>query len=93
LYPANALGLHDMHGNVKEWCSDWFDEEYYKHSTRKNPTGPDEPSRHNSRVLRGGSWAGSDVSCRASNRDWYEQRDRAGLCGFRVICSVALRAP
>jgi formylglycine-generating enzyme required for sulfatase activity len=53
LKKPNAFGLYDMHGNVCEWCHDYFEEDYYKQSPAKDPTGPTSGS---SRVLRGGSW-------------------------------------
>ena len=49
----NELGLYDMSGNVMQWCSDWYDSNYYKHIRYKNPTGP---STGKTRVLRGFSW-------------------------------------
>lgn len=51
----NAWGLYDMHGNVWELVSDWYDEGYYARSPRENPTGPDTG---NMRVRRGDSWTG-----------------------------------
>jgi sulfatase modifying factor 1 len=53
LKTPNAFGLYDMHGNVHEWCHDYFEEDYYKQSPAKDPTGPTSGS---SRALRGGSW-------------------------------------
>jgi formylglycine-generating enzyme len=50
----NPYGLYDIVGNVWEWCSDWFDEEYYATSPAKNPKGPDSGEE---RVLRGGSYS------------------------------------
>ncbi len=53
LKKPNGLGIYDMTGNVWEWTSDWFGEDYYKGSPRNNPTGPNSGQY---KVLRGGSW-------------------------------------
>jgi formylglycine-generating enzyme len=52
-YPPNDFGLYDMGGNVAQWCTDWYDPDYYKHSPVQNPGGAD---RGELKVLRGGSW-------------------------------------
>jgi len=57
---ANGYGLYDMTGNVWHWCSDFFDEQYYSHSPKQNPTGPATGAE---RVLRGGSWLCSANYC------------------------------
>ncbi len=83
--PANPWGLYDMHGNVWEWCEDWFDDDYYQRSPEKNPQGPDSGE---SRVLRGGSWCGGFRNCRAACRFWYLPLDRDDDYGFRVVGSA-----
>ncbi len=62
---ANPWGLYDMHGNVAEWCHDWYAGNYYQHSPDKNPQGPDKGTE---RVLRGGSWNNTADACRSAYR-------------------------
>ncbi len=86
-YPANALALFDMHGNVWEWCFDWYDEGYYKNSPKKDPQGPESGEY---RVLRGGSWRYGGYNCRAALRNRSAPGDRDNSNGFRVCCLLDL---
>jgi formylglycine-generating enzyme required for sulfatase activity len=61
----NAWGLHDMHGNVAEWCNDRYSEQYYASSPPENPPGPNDGERY---VLRGGAWNCRAEQCRSSSR-------------------------
>jgi len=80
---ANAFGLHDMHGNVWEWCSDWY-KEYPENPLLVNPLGP-ERSDLNRRVLRGGGWKSSAADCRSARRFADDPKVRDSLIGFRVV--------
>ncbi|MFN2364958.1 MAG: formylglycine-generating enzyme family protein [Desulfurivibrionaceae bacterium] len=64
-YPANRFGLFDMHGNVWEWCSDWYAKNYYEESPVDNPRGPETAK---SKIMRGGSWFTAPRSVRSANR-------------------------
>jgi formylglycine-generating enzyme required for sulfatase activity len=78
---SNAFGLYDMHGNVFEWCNDYFEEDYYKQSPEKDPTGPTSGSF---RVLRGGSWPDRTRGTRSARRFGIDA-DRYGSSGFRLV--------
>jgi formylglycine-generating enzyme required for sulfatase activity len=78
---ANAWGLHDMSGNVREWCQDWF---ITALSGGVDPTGPSSGRR---RVLRGGSWSARADCCRAANRSLSTPSDSNNFIGFRVARS------
>jgi formylglycine-generating enzyme required for sulfatase activity len=82
LLESNAWGLYDMHGNVWEWCSDWYGE--YPKGAVSDPTGPCEGSF---RVFRGGSWGSEAADCRSASRRWNVPSIRGGYLGFRVALS------
>ncbi|MBO4545846.1 MAG: formylglycine-generating enzyme family protein, partial [Verrucomicrobia bacterium] len=75
----NAWGLYDMHGNVFEWCLDWYGD--YPTTAVIDPTGPDTGSK---RVLRGGAWRTYANLCRSAYRDSKSPDDHYSFYGFRV---------
>jgi formylglycine-generating enzyme required for sulfatase activity len=81
-FDANPLGLYDVHGNLWEWCSDWYDSGYYPNSPPRDPAGPRGGSE---RVIRGGGWFGSGSGCRSARRDWGATDYRYDGIGFRSV--------
>ena len=81
----NELGLYDMSGNVFEFCSDWFNDDYYSVSPKHNPTGP---SSSRFRIMRGGCWGILPGQSRVSCRWGISPRYCDSFAGFRVICVI-----
>jgi len=85
--PPNAWGLYDMHGNVWEWCNDFYQVDYYQQSPKENPSGP---KAGDTKVVRGGAWKFSAETCRSGYR-YNENPGYADVCfgydiyGFRCV--------
>ena len=81
------FGLHDLLGNVWEWCSDQYSETYYASSPAEDPTGPESGSLGG--VVRGGGWYYGPWHARSTARDRFASTDRFNYhFGFRVVCEI-----
>lgn len=81
-FGPNTFGVHDMHGNVSEWCSDWYSDGYYESSPAENPLGPKTGT---ARVVRGGSFYLPAVKLRSAYRDLAAPSFSVFYYGFRVL--------
>jgi sulfatase modifying factor 1 len=84
-YVPNPFGLYDMCENVHEWCSDWFQADYYALSPERNPRGPEQGTR---RASRGGSWRHHVKVSRCAARSSIPPEFHYADYGFRVACDV-----
>jgi formylglycine-generating enzyme required for sulfatase activity/predicted DNA-binding protein (UPF0251 family) len=85
-FPANAWGLHDMHGNVWQWCQDWEDD-----YPQKDVVDPQGPNMGTYRLMRGGSWRSTAGTSRSAYRAWHDNGDpgpRYDHVGFRICFFV-----
>jgi len=84
-FGANALGIFDMTGNVAEWCSDWYQENYYAKQNWNRPAGPPQGTE---KVIRGGSWGDTPAKLRIACRRNAPPAFRSNNLGFRVAASL-----
>ncbi len=81
-FPPNAFGLYDLHGNVSEWCADWFQSSYYDECPEEDPPGP---ATGENKVMRGGSWSDPGRFCRAAFRYDRPPGERRREFGLRLV--------
>jgi formylglycine-generating enzyme len=89
-YAPNAFGLYDICDNVHEWCSDWYDPNYYGVSPDRNPRGPERsPAQPQRKASRGGSWRHHIKVARCSARSSIPPHFQYADYGFRVACDIS----
>lgn len=84
-FQPNNWGLYDMHGNVAQWCNDYWDLTYYQYSAKQDPHGPDNGT---CRVIRGAGFFSAARWCSAANRCHYPPQARLHSLGFRVVREI-----
>ena len=82
---ANELSIHDLSGNISEWCFDWYKSDYYELEENKNPKGP---KKGDFKVHRGGSWFNTEKMISITNRRASKPRSQKATIGFRVVKDV-----
>jgi formylglycine-generating enzyme required for sulfatase activity len=88
-YGPNAFGLYDIGDNVHEWCSDWYDPNYYAIAPERNPQGPDQsPLKPQRKASRGGSWRHYIKVARCSARSSIPPEFQYADYGFRLACDA-----
>ena len=85
----NDFGLYDMHGNVSEWCVDWYKSDYYEHSPNVDPRGPFLPQTGRPKIIRGGSFEDLANSCRSAFRHTCTDSSASRRIGFRVVREIS----
>jgi formylglycine-generating enzyme required for sulfatase activity len=87
IFPANEWGLHDMHGNVWEWCEDdWHAS--YEGAPTDGSAWLNRENENSTKIMRGGSWRYAPRRCRSAYRDYYSRDGRPYVVGFRVACAA-----
>jgi len=87
-FAANPFGLHDMHGNVAEWCQDAFEEKLGNFEVTNPLVEPKPNDSYGEHVVRGGSWSDAAGNCELSSRKGYRKDYRSNFIGFRIAIAL-----